>query len=277
MKRVRAHRLSRRRKRSTRPATSFSIESLEQRVMLQGDPHTHTVAINISPLNQAPFFTKGNDPTVFEDSGAQTIAHWATGISPGPANEHNQSLKFIVSSDNPTLFSSAPKIDSDGKLHFTPAPNANGIANVTVRLMDNGGTANGGVDTSAPQTFVINVTAVNDRPAFTKGKDQTVLEDSGPTTVSMWAKNIVPGPANESSQQVTFLVSNNNASLFFIAPSDFSQWHAEFYSGPQRQRNGEGYCAIEGRWRNRQPWRRHVRCANVHHHGKAGERCTDIC
>ena len=32
---------------------------------------------------------------------------------------------------------------------------ANGTANVTVRLHDNGGTANGGADTSAPQTFTV--------------------------------------------------------------------------------------------------------------------------
>ena len=31
--------------------------------------------------------------------------------------------------------------------------------------MDNGGTANGGVDASPTQTFVINVTTVNDAPA----------------------------------------------------------------------------------------------------------------
>jgi hypothetical protein len=40
-------------------------------------------------------------------------------------------------------------------LTFTPASNRVGVANVTVRLHDNGGTANGGVDTSAPQSFTI--------------------------------------------------------------------------------------------------------------------------
>ena len=42
-------------------------------------------------------------------------------------------------------------------------------ATITVTLADNGGTANGGVDTSAPQTFTITVTAVNDAPSFTPG------------------------------------------------------------------------------------------------------------
>src|SRR6266700_6875097 len=105
MKRVRAPRPSRRGKRSTRFAKSFSIEGLEQRIVLQGDPHTEKVAINISPVNQAPFFTKGNDPTVLEDSGAQKVSHWATGISAGSTGEQKQTLTFVVSTDMPTLFS----------------------------------------------------------------------------------------------------------------------------------------------------------------------------
>ena len=45
---------------------------------------------------------------------------------------------------------------------------------MTVQLHDNGGTANGGVDTSAAQTFTITVTAVNDAPSFTKGAGSDV-------------------------------------------------------------------------------------------------------
>jgi len=37
------------------------------------------------------------------------------------------------------------------------AANANGTATATVTLKDNGGTAHGGLDTSAPQTFAITV------------------------------------------------------------------------------------------------------------------------
>ena len=64
-------------------------------------------------------------------------------------------------------------------LTYTPAANAFGTATITLDLKDNGGTANGGVDTSAPQTFTITVNNVNQPPSFTKGADQTVLEDAG--------------------------------------------------------------------------------------------------
>ncbi len=41
------------------------------------------------------------------------------------------------------------------------------MAQVTLQLADNGGTANGGVDTSAPQTFQITVQEDNDTPQVT--------------------------------------------------------------------------------------------------------------
>src|SRR3989442_5726221 len=107
-----------------------------------------------------------------------------------------------------TLFRSA--VSATGTLTFTPAAGATGAATVTVQLHDNGGTANGGVDTSAAQTLTISVTAVNDAPSFTKGADQTVLEEAGPQTVSGWATPINPGPADESGQTANFPVTPTN-------------------------------------------------------------------
>ena len=62
-------------------------------------------------------------------------------------------------------------------------------------------------DTSAPQTFAITVTPVNDIPSFTKGPDQTVLEDAGAQSVPGWASASSAGPANEASQTRTFLLT----------------------------------------------------------------------
>ncbi len=57
-----------------------------------------------------------------------------------------------------------PSISPAGILTFTSAPNAFGSAIVTVSLQDNGGVANGGVNTSASVQFTITVNAVNDAP-----------------------------------------------------------------------------------------------------------------
>ena len=77
--------------------------------------------------------------------------------SPGPSNESGQAVSFDVTNDKNSLFSAQPAIAADGTLTYTPALGAIGTATVTVKAHDNGGTANSGVDTSAAQTFKINV------------------------------------------------------------------------------------------------------------------------
>src|SRR6185436_9024873 len=119
-----------------------------------------------------------------------------------------------VSNTNNALFSAQPTVTPAGTLAFGLAPNANGDATVTVKLHDNGGVLNGGVDTSAAQTFTISVTAVNDAPSSTKGADQAVAEDAGPQTVLKWATNLSAGPVNESTQTLSFVVGNDNRALF---------------------------------------------------------------
>src|SRR5437899_1863564 len=80
----------------------------------------------------------------------------------GPPDEARQNVTFIVSHSNNGLISVQPAVASAGTLTYSPAADANGSATVTVQAKDSGGTANGGVDTSAAQTFTIVVTEVND-------------------------------------------------------------------------------------------------------------------
>jgi hypothetical protein len=178
-----------------------------------------TFTITVSPVNDVPSFTKGANQTVREDAGAQIVANWATAISDGPPNESTQTLTFVVSVDKTALFLVPPVISANGTLGYMPAANANGLATVTVRLRDSGGIVNGGVDTSAPQTFTINMTSVNDVPSFVKGPDQRVLEGAAPQTVSNWATSISAGPADEATQALNFIVTNDNNALFSVQPS----------------------------------------------------------
>lgn len=116
-----------------------------------------TVTLTVHAVNDAPSFTKGANQSVTINSGAKSIPNWATVISKGPPDESSQQLTFQVTNDNNALFSAHPAIDSTGTLIYTPANNASGSATVTVKLMDDGGTARGGQDTSAEQTFTITV------------------------------------------------------------------------------------------------------------------------
>ncbi|MDP9193279.1 MAG: Ig-like domain-containing protein [Acidobacteriota bacterium] len=176
------------------------------------------VSITIAPVNDPPTFLAGPTVSAFEDSGPQIIANWVTSISSGPADESAQTVTFIVTNDNNALFSVQPSVDSDGTLTFTPATNRFGSATITIVAQDNGGTANGGDDTSNAQTSTINVNGVNDEPLFTAGPSQTVNEDAGAQTVSPWATGISAGP-NEGSQTLVFVTSNNNIALFSAQPA----------------------------------------------------------
>src|SRR5437867_3495497 len=162
-----------------------------------------TFMITVNPVNDIPSFTKGADQTVNEDAGAQTVSGWATNLGRGPANESGQTLDFIVSNSNNGLFSGEPAVSSTGTLTSTSAPNANGVATVTVKIHDDGGTAYGGVDTSAPQTVTITVNPVNDGPVLTMSASSTGGQYSDQTSpvIALTATDI-----DNMGSQLTFSV-----------------------------------------------------------------------
>jgi hypothetical protein len=107
--------------------------------------------------NVAPSFSAGPDQTVTRKKKDQTVEHWATGISPGPAAEAGQAVEFLVTvRSGGDALAGAPTISPDGTLRYRPSDRS-GSATVEVRLRDDGGTANGGQDTSPPHTLVITV------------------------------------------------------------------------------------------------------------------------
>ena len=118
------------------------------------------VDVTVTAVNDAPSFAKGPDQNQVDNNDgdgqpvAYTVDPWATEISAGPG-EDDQSLTFEVVADDESLFDVPPAVSPEGVLTFTPDPNEVGTANVTVRLIDDGGTDHGGVDASAEQTFVI--------------------------------------------------------------------------------------------------------------------------
>jgi len=122
------------------------------------------VTIAVQPVNDPPTFDLTDDPdqTVLADAGAQSVLSFAANMAAGPPNgsESDQSLAFLVSNDNNALFSAQPSIDSNGTLTYAPDPNADGQATVSVSLMDDGGTANGGSDSSSEKSFTITVQGV---------------------------------------------------------------------------------------------------------------------
>ena len=125
-----------------------------------------------------------------------------------------------------------PALGSNGTLTFTSAANGIGMATVTVVLKDDGGTANGGQDTSPAQTFTITVGAVNQAPSFVKGLDLAVNENAGPQTVASWATAISAGPPNEAGQKLSFTVTTTNNGLFAVPPALDSNGKMTFNPAP---------------------------------------------
>lgn len=154
-----------------------------------------TVNVTVTPVNDPPSFTKGADQSVMSTAGAQTVTPWATAIQAGPPDEANQTLNFVVSNDNNSLFDLQPAIDPAGTLTYTPRVGTAGAATVTVQLHDNGG----GADASAPQTFTITV-----NPSGPTTFVVTNTNDSGPGSLRGAIAN---ANANPSSDTITFNIA----------------------------------------------------------------------
>jgi WD40 repeat protein len=196
-----------------------------------------TATITVNSINDKPYFTASNPPAITEDAGAQTVTGWISSFNPGPANESGQivSTYIINNISNAGLFSGGPTIDNSGNLTYTPVLDAFGNSTFDVKVQDNGGTANGGIDTSDAQTFTITINTMADVPNVTNAttnedtqtKSGLVITDNGDTEVSHFKiTNIMGGTLykNDGSTAINnadFITeASGNAGLKFTPATD---------------------------------------------------------
>jgi len=172
-------------------ATVAATGATSQTVTLNG---TGNPAVNTPPtLNTI------NNVTLCYTAAQQTIV--LSGITPG--SEATQTVVLSVTSTNPALFSQLGVFPiaggTTGQLNYTIAPNASGTAVVTVTVKDNGGIANGGVDTYVT-TFNITVNSLpnvnivsNVGTNITKGVTAQLTATAGGTTYSWTGATTVTG------------------------------------------------------------------------------------
>lgn len=175
-----------------------------------------TAEIVITAVNDAPTVAIPGDISFAEDAGAQTVVGWLTGAGPGPG-ESGQATAVDVAADNPSLFADGPRVTPTGDLVFTPAANANGTARLTVTVIDDGGTASGGVDTTAAYA-TLTIRPVNDAPTLELGPDRLEVLGTGVRTIPGFAI-VSKGPADEAGQTLTFDVSTDRPDLFTTQPA----------------------------------------------------------
>jgi len=196
-----------------------------------------TFTINVAPVNDSPI-ADAFSPTNVEDSSRNfTAAEVLSGDASGPATATDE----IQSQTNLTITGIAAQSVNGGTVtpvlsgsivssfNYTPPANFAGIDTFTYTLSDNA------IPTPATNTgtITINVTAVNDVPAFTVPSIVNVDEDQGSTingsvqtqvaiSISSFATNVGPGPAgasDEGLQVLRFDVATSDSSFYEVLPT----------------------------------------------------------
>ncbi|XHX79436.1 MAG: Calx-beta domain-containing protein [Stenomitos frigidus ULC029] len=205
------------------------------------------ISLNVTAVNDAPSFTKGSDQTITAGAGVQTIANWATGFNPGPADEATQTVQaYVVTVDNTAIFAVPPTIDLAGNLIYTPATSlaTAATATISVSVRDSGGTANGGTDTSAVQTFTI---TVKPQPTISVAADSQDEGNSGTTaytfTVNLSDTSTQEVRVNYATADGTATFADNDyteaSGTLIFAPGETSKTFTVNGSGDNKYENTE--------------------------------------
>jgi len=146
---------------------------------------SRTFPLLVRPVNDAPAFNVGANITVTEAAVVSTTPGFISGVVLGPTNETTgmsvQAIsQYIVTAASPDQFKVQPAISLAGVLTFTPANNTSIASPITisVQLMDNGGTTDGGSDTSTVRTFTITLTPVADSLVVTNTSDNATANSN---------------------------------------------------------------------------------------------------
>jgi hypothetical protein len=211
-------------------SATISVEAHDSGGITNGGDDTsnpQTSSITVTAVNDAPSFTCGANVIADSNTGAYSQASWASAISAGPADESGQTLTFeITANSNSAIFSVQPAVSSGGTLTFTPVAGASGSANITIRLRDGGGIANGGVDVSASCSFTITLDAgpfvsstspVNGAGPLASNINIAITY-SEPVTAGGTAYTIKCAPSNVSRP---FVLSGNGTATHTLDP-DFN-------------------------------------------------------
>ncbi len=208
------------------------------------------VNLMVTPVNDAPSFTKGTDQTITAGTGIQTLTNWATGFNPGPLDESGQTVQAydLTVDTNPGIFAVAPAIDTFGNLTYTPATNiaTPTTATISVRVRDNGGIANGGIDQSAVQTFAI---TVKPQPTISIA---TVSQNEGNSGTTAYTFTVSLNDTSTQTVRVNYATADSTATIadsdysaasgtLTFAPGDTSKTFTVNVNGDNRYENTEAF------------------------------------
>ena len=154
--------------------------------------------------NTAPIAADDTAPSVLEDAAPTNINVLANDT------DTNLDTTSVTINTPPTLGTATPR--PDGTIDYEPTADATGADSFVYRVCDTGGLC-----TTA--TVAIAITPVNDPPAFNAGADITISSADPFFSQPGWATGIVAGPANETSQVLSFTVIAADPALFSAQPA----------------------------------------------------------
>ena len=198
----------------------------------QGGQSTAVVTATVTAVNDAPTLLLLPEAQAQEDSGPNQFANFASNIDEGGgADEDVQILAIGLTVDDPGLFDVQPTLtlnaaQTAATLAFTPAAETSGSTTATVTLQDDGGTANGGADTTVA-TFTITINAVND-PPIANDDTASTDEDTAVNIDVLGNDSDVDGTLDSGSVAIVTLPTNGTAvvesdgSITYTPAADFN-------------------------------------------------------
>lgn len=197
-------------------SAKITLKLMDNGGITDGSNDSLIISFNISVVKEVNLMPQINSvppQTIDEDAVNPSVS--LTGISDGD-DLFEQPLTIDATSDNPALITSI-KVNytvpnETAALNYTVAPNASGIANITITVNDHGGTTFNNGDLQKTVNFTITVLANNDIPGLDSIANQTVLAYSEAHTINL--TGITDGDTDET-QNLTVSVTATNQSDYF--------------------------------------------------------------
>lgn len=168
-----------------------------------GKTDNATITVNLTEVNDPPEIEgDGIDDVIVNEGTASKIVNLWSAFKDD--EDADADLTFLVQNvDNPSLFDADPVVsNANGTLTLDFAPNAAGVANITVRAFDTGGE-------HVDDTFKVDI---NDTPVAVGYANVTVNEDSPNVQVNLYDGFT---DAEQASSALTYeIIGNSNLGLF---------------------------------------------------------------
>lgn len=176
-----------------------------------------TIPVHINAVNDAPTMDALPALAAVNEDG-DNISVTVSGLSEGlPANEDAQTMTLTYSltplTGNIAAATDVPIGGYDGEsadytFEFNPADNEWGTATLVVTVTDDGGTANGGVNSFSRST-TITINEENDDPTFTAAANPAAVEEDGDNIEYALSDIDEGGAADENDQQIVITITGS--------------------------------------------------------------------